>query len=472
MGKYSFGSNVKDSYPNRKGKDKINYQFVLDNIPSPVSLWKMNGEDFLLVYLNKAAEKTIKPELSVGTQLSVALPTEYRKVFYPLSSGYSNNSSSQIMLDEDMLLIISKPSQESQTGTKWNKYKNEPFETIIEQSQFSIIITDIDGNIEFVNPKFVNLTGYTQEEVIGKNPRILKSGRTPPEEYKKLWDTILSGNIWKGDFINKRKDGELYYEFAIIAPIFDSKGNITNFIAIKEDVTQLRKAEEELKKSEKLAALGKMAAYVAHEIKTPLNSMKINIDRLEQKTIDNDSKKSLSAIQKELKRLANLLKNTLQFSNQTSLPFIEVNLHKKIENVRESLEPILRERGVTLVNRTSDHNIFGDAQQLLTLFVQLIENSIDSMDSGGEIEISSELKGDQCFIYVKDNGCGVDCSGNIFEPFITTKSAGTGLGLAIVKNIIDNHKGSIRLVSSKQGETIFEIILKSSREKCGKTTNN
>ena len=364
------------------------------------------------------------------------------------------------MIDKDLLLITSNSLNERQTGKKWDSYKNRSFETILEQSPVSIIITDIDGNIEFVNPKFVDLTGYTMEEVIGKNPRILKSGNTCPEEYKKMWDTILLGNIWKGDFVNKRKNGELYYESAIIAPLFNSKGTITNFIAVKEDTTQLRKAAEELKKSEKLAALGKMAAYVSHEIKTPLASMKINIDRLEQKIpIDDDSRKSFSTIQKEIKRLANLLKNTLQFSHQTCLPFININLNRKIENIKDFFEPSLAEKGITLLNKTAEHNIFGNPQQLRSLFMQLIENSIEAMSSGGEIEISSELKEDQCYIYIKDNGCGFESTENIFEPFVTTKPTGTGLGLAIVKSILDMHHGDIRLVSSRLGETIFEIIL-------------
>ena len=149
-----------------------------------------------------------------------------------------------------------------------------------------------------------------------------------------------------------------------------------------------------------------MAAYISHEIKTPLTSIKINVDLLEKdKSIDPDSKRLLLTIQMEVKRLTNLLKNILQFSNQSGLSFLDINLHKQIENIKEFLKPLLKEKEVTLFNRTSDHNIFGDAQQLRSLFIHLIENSIESMNTGGEIEISSELKGDQCYIYVKDNGC-------------------------------------------------------------------
>ena len=155
------------------------------------------------------------------------------------------------------------------------------------------------------------------------------------------------------------------------------------------------------------------------------------------------------------------MKNILQVSNPSSLSFVDINLHKKIDNIKDFLEPLLKENGVTLCNKTLDHNIFGDAQQLRSLFLHLLENSIESMDRGGKIEISSEIKENQCYIYVKDNGRGISRGENIFEPYVTTKSTGTGLGLPIVKNIIDKHHGSIKLVTSKQGETIFEIILQS-----------
>ena len=117
----------------------------------------------------------------------------------------------------------------------------------VEDSPATVVVTDINGNIEYVNPKFTQLTGYTFEEAKGKNPRILKSGQTPPEEYKRLWDTILSGKEWRGEFLNRKKDGELYWESAIISPIRDDKGRITRFIAVKEDITERKRMEEDLK---------------------------------------------------------------------------------------------------------------------------------------------------------------------------------------------------------------------------------
>ncbi|MEI8006102.1 MAG: PAS domain S-box protein, partial [Bacteroidota bacterium] len=123
----------------------------------------------------------------------------------------------------------------------------------IEQSPVTTVITDLAGNIEFVNPKFTEITGYTAEEVIGKNPRVLKSGDKPDSKYQELWDTILSGQSWHGIFQNKKKSGELYWESAVISPVKDEKGVITHFLAVKEDITERRQAEEEIKlKNEEL----------------------------------------------------------------------------------------------------------------------------------------------------------------------------------------------------------------------------
>ncbi|HSP86957.1 MAG TPA: PAS domain S-box protein [Ignavibacteriaceae bacterium] len=343
-----------------------------------------------------------------------------------------------------------------------NYFPAEVYRIFIEQNPLSIVVTDIHGNIEHVNPKFMELTGYTLDEVLGKNPRILKSGEKSLEAYKILWETILAGEVWTGEFLNKKKDGSLYNEFAIISPLKNQTGEIVNFIAIKEDITELRKTTAELKKSVELATIGKMTAYISHEIKTPLTSIKINVDMLEQNdSISTDAKRSVSIIQKEIKRLKNLLKNILQFTNQQHLYFSRINLFKKIESIHEFLKPLLAERKIVLLNNTSEHYIWGDAQQLRSLFIHLIENSIESINTDGVIEIYSEIKNENCYIYLKDSGCGIDNTKNIFEPFFTTKPAGTGLGLPIAKNIVDKHAGTISLSSSRPGETIFEIILKS-----------
>ncbi len=191
------------------------------------------------------------------------------------------------------------------------------YQTIIEQSPISIVITDIDGNINYVNPKFMELTGYQMEEILGKTPRILKSGKVAQEEYECIWKTVLSGSVWKGELINKKKNGELYTEYAVISPIKDDDGNITRLISLKEDITELRLAQDELHQAEKLKGIANMASYISHEIKSPLTSMKINIDMLLRNNgLSESTYKSLQIVQSEISRLFNLLKNILEYSKK------------------------------------------------------------------------------------------------------------------------------------------------------------
>lgn len=136
------------------------------------------------------------------------------------------------------------------TSRKQNELRLIQFSRAVEQSPVSVVITDLDGNITYVNPQFSSLTGYTFEEALGKNPRILQSGHTSPETYREMWHAITSGKIWKGEFLNKKKKGDLYWEHATIAPVLDHDGRVINYIAVKADITERKRAEEELQASE------------------------------------------------------------------------------------------------------------------------------------------------------------------------------------------------------------------------------
>ena len=335
------------------------------------------------------------------------------------------------------------------------------FQTIIEQSPISIVITDLKGNITYVNPKFVELTGYKPEEVMGQTPRILKPETVTKEEYENIWKTILSGNVWKGELVNKKKNGDLYNEFAVISPIKDNEGNIIQLIGLKEDITDLKIAQDELHKAEKFKGLAKMASYISHEIKSPLTSIKMNLDMLIRKNdLPGYACKSLLVIQSEITRLFNLTKNILEYSKQEEIKFSHIYLPQFFNSIYDIFTPQLEEKRIKFINKVEGCRILGDIQKLESAFILLIENSLAAVSENGTIEISSVSNNGNCSLFLKDNGCGIENKGQIFFPFYTTKKYGTGLGLVIAKDIIERHKGEIKLVSSKPGETIFEIILK------------
>ena len=340
-------------------------------------------------------------------------------------------------------------------------FQIEDFQTLVEQSPISIIIIDINWKIIYVNPKFLELTGYTEEDVIGKNPKFQNARQVSPEEYKAITGAVLSGKVWKGEFLNRKKNGELYNEFAVISPIINNEGKITKILSLKEDITELRKTEKEFHAAEKFAALGKMASYVTHEIKTPLTSIKTNVDMLLWKNdLPEYVYKCLGIMRCEIARLFGLLSNIRESTKREEFKFSEICLYDLINSIHEIISPQLELKKIKFINNVSDYRILGDINKLKSLFMLLIENSMSAICREGKIEIYSTSVNSNCSIFIKDNGCGIETTEDIFKPFFTTKKEGTGLGLAIAKNITEKHNGDLKLVSSKPGETIFEVILR------------
>ena len=165
----------------------------------------------------------------------------------------------------------------------------------VEQSPVSVVITDVEGNIEYVNPKFTEVTGYTYAEVMGKNPRVLKSGHTKSSEYGDLWKTIRAGEVWRGEFHNRRKNGELFWELAAIAPVRDARGKITHYVAVKEDITERKATEERLRRSQRLELIGQLTGGIAHDFNNVLAIILGNLQLLQEKGAGDDEDRELVA---------------------------------------------------------------------------------------------------------------------------------------------------------------------------------
>lgn len=232
-------------------------------------------------------------------------------------------------------------------------------------------------------------------------------------------------------------------------------------IELKNEIKQRKMAEEALKKAERLATVGKMSAILAHEIRNPLNSIKINTDILQETLELNDNKKRrFNIIRKEVNRLDNLVKEVLLYSRQVNLVYTEFNIHNLIENIIAQLQPQFQDKKVTITNNIEKILIKADSEKLKQVFINLILNAVDAVpEATGTIEFYTEKKDGRINIFVKDNGCGMTETEKVFEPFFTTKNLGTGLGLPISQNIIDQHSGVMKVLSSKQGETIFSISI-------------
>ena len=212
----------------------------------------------------------------------------------------------------------------------------------MQQSPVSVIITDLKGLIEYVNPKFTEVTGYALAEAIGRNPRILKSGHTPREEYAHLWETITAGGVWRGEFRNRKKNGELFSELALIAPVKDTEGNITHFVAVKEDITARKATDEQLRQAHKLQAVGQLTGGIAHDFNNLLAIIIGNLQLL-QEHVGGDIKMGefLTDALWSARRGAELTYQLLAFARRQPLHPEALNLNEVVEGMSDLLRRTL-----------------------------------------------------------------------------------------------------------------------------------
>ena len=352
-------------------------------------------------------------------------------------------------------------------------------ETAIEQSDDSIVITDRDGIIQYVNPSFQRITGYTREEALGENPRILKSGKHNKTFYKKLWKTITGGDVWNGHFINKKKDGTLYEEEASISPVKDNKGGIINFVAVKRDITEEIKMEKNLREAQKMEAIGTLAGGIAHDFNNILSGV-IGYTELAMEDISKDTQlySDLNKVLKAGFRARDLVTQILTFSRRHDEEKQPIQIGSLI---KETLRLLRASIPTTIEFRqnieTDEKYILGDPTQIHQVLMNLCTNAAHAMsEKGGILEVcltAIELDADFANLHpgispgsyqkltVSDTGNGIkpELLNRIFEPYFTTKEkgGGTGLGLAVVHGIVESYGGTITIDSEPGRGTTFYV---------------
>lgn len=350
----------------------------------------------------------------------------------------------------------------------------------VEQSPVSIIITDLNGNIEFVNRKFCELTGYSREELIGRNPRILKSGETSTEEYERLWATITCGEPWHGEFLNRKKNGELYRESATISPVKDRDGAITHYMAIKEDITERKRLEEQLLHAQKMEAVGTLAGGIAHDFNNILTAiMGYSYITMAKMQKNDPLLPNIRNIQAAAERAAGLTRSLLSFSRKQMIDMKVIDLNSVVKGMENMLRMLIREDiELNCVLMKEELPVLAERVQLEQVLLNLATNACDAIEKGGVITITTESadfdkksveadalvkQGTYAVLSFTDTGMGMDeCTRKlIFDPFFTTKEPGkgTGLGLAVSYGIIKQHDGHIECLSQSGNGTTFRMYL-------------
>jgi len=364
-------------------------------------------------------------------------------------------------------------------------------ETALKAAANTVVITDTQGTIQWVNPAFTKTTGYTFDEAIGQNPRILKSGKHNEAFYHEMWDTILSGQVWHGEFSDRKKDGSIYFEEATITPVKNQHGEIMQFIAVKQDITdrmQAQKEEErlrrELQQAQKMEALGHLTGGIAHDFNNLLGIIIGNTDLAQHNALPEDQSsldKYLDNIRQASDRASKLVAQMLNFSRheRASGEILQLStlLKQSVRILRSSLPA-----SIEITTEIGDNlpNVRIDSTQLNQILMNLASNARDAMDGKGLLTIRLDwvvavdnecischkrIQGDWVELSVSDIGKGISpkVASQMFDPFFTTRKfgEGTGMGMSVIHGTVKSLDGHILLETELGKGTTFRILFPS-----------
>ena len=370
------------------------------------------------------------------------------------------------------------------TSRKQGEEERARLKMAVDQAAESILITEPDGRIDYVNPAFERVTGYGKTDVLGKTPRILNSGKHDSAYFAVLWRTIKHGEVWSGEIKNRRKDGSLYEGEMVISPVRDSTGSIVNFVAVQRDMTHELEMERRLRQSQKMESLGHLAGGIAHDFNNVLGVIQGGLALLKSHVTDSSHLHYIELSESAVNRGADVAKRLLTFSRDGQIQLRPL----AFADVAEELIGVLGHSIEKTVEFVPDIPpdlpiIQGDAGQLYQMLLNLCINARDAilqppgLRKSGRITIAAKrLSGEAVMksfkdataalyicISISDTGSGMtdEVRSRIFEPFFTTKppGKGTGLGLAVVYGIVKSHHGFIDLETSPGEGTTFHVYL-------------
>jgi PAS domain S-box-containing protein len=410
-------------------------------------------------------------------------------------TGDNNNDNDSDLITELNLVRDALENSQSQLadtddkGMSETRYQNYAY--VVENAPISVVITDARGLVTFVNPKFEEVSGYKFHEVVGKNPNILNSGETPEETYDDLWKTIIAGNQWSGVFHNRRKDGTLFWERAIITGVRNEQGQISHFIAIKEDITEVKEAHKKLEQERlriiqhsKMAEIGLIAAGILHEVGNPLAAIRgLICDIRDSSALTGDGESSremithqLDQVLAEVDRITGITMDISEFSYSNNARAELLDINGLVDTTCRLIQYDKRWDRIELrvVLDPELPPVYAIKDYMIQVLINLFSNSAYAVeqvkDRKSDVQVSTCHDAENIYISIKDNGCGIKQENlpRIFDNFFTNKvqGKGTGIGLALCKSLIDSHQGTIE-IQSKEGlmtEVFISLPIQSDKE--------
>ncbi len=350
----------------------------------------------------------------------------------------------------------------------------------VEQTGESMLISDKDGTIEYVNPAFEKVTGYSSEDVLGKNPSILSSGLQDGFFYQKMWEHILDGKVWLGEVVDKRKDGSLYRAEMSISPITDDSDHVSYFVAVQRDITELREAQENLVQAKKMESVGTMCCGLAHDMNNSLSVVVGNLELLNMdKGLSKDSRALVEQAETATLFAATMVQDLMEFSSKDRILLELHSLDELVKNAVKLLRPAHHKVTLEYAADEEPSIILADAEKIHRILLNLVCNACDALQQIAEPKVSlridsvssaqaSRIRQDRGLAWeqwvclsVSDNGEGIPehYLEKVFDPFFTTKEVGkgTGLGLSSVYGIMQSHHGFIEVDSKESEGTTFYL---------------
>jgi len=345
------------------------------------------------------------------------------------------------------------------------------FHNIAEGSVNPVQVTDLTGKMIYVNPAFVKVSGYTKEELLGKNPKIFGSGKTSKKFWDRVWEVISSGKVWSGEIEDVKKNGEPFYSQLLISPILDKEGKITGYFGIHRDLSEKRILEKQLIHTQKMESIGTLAAGIAHEVGNPLASISALVQVVQRDTNDVFIKEKLGLVKSQVTRISKIIRDLVDFSRPSNYELQLTNINKSIKEAIEITRVGTKAKTIKFETNLSEDvpSLPLIPDQIHQVFLNILINAVDAMtevttnNKPKMIEVNSFVEDGNVIIRFMDTGPGIEERNlnKVFEPFFTTKGQGkgTGLGLWVSYGIVKSFQGDINIDSTPGEKTTFTITL-------------